>query len=155
MKEELVSKEVAILLKKLNFDLECFYHYNFKDKNILEHEIYDKHIVKVSDLLINYCNYHYSYLAPSQSLALKWLREKYNVVIIIGIDIDFEWKEEDKEFIGETFAEVKYYTYDICFCKKWMRDNVISSEESKFTTYEKAVEAALKKSLEVLIKINE
>lgn len=36
-----------------------------------------------------------------------------------------------------------------------MRDNVISSEESKFTTYEKAVEAALKKSLEVLIKINE
>ena len=81
--------------------------------------------------------------------------EKYNVVITIGIDIDFEWKEEDKEFIGETFAEVKYYTYDICFCKKWMRDNVISSEESKFTTYEKAVEAALKKSLEVLIKINE
>ncbi|QIG63273.1 hypothetical protein DAC16_40 [Bacteroides phage DAC16] len=121
MKEELVSKEVAILLKKLNFDLECFY----------------------------------SYLAPSQSLVLKWLREKYNVVITIGIDVDFEWKEEDKEFIGETFAEVKYYTYDICFCKKWMRDNVISSEESKFTTYEKAVEAALKKSLEVLIKINE
>ena len=26
-----------------------------------------------------------------------------------------------------------------------MRDNVIASEESKFTTYEKAVEAALKK----------
>lgn len=155
MKEELVSKEVAILLKKINFDLECFYHYNFKDENILEHEIYDKHIVKVSDLLINNCNYHYSYLAPSQSLVLKWLREKYNVVITIGIDVNFEWKEEDKEFIGETFAKVKYYTYDICFCKKWMRDNVIASEESKFTTYEKAVEAALKKSLEVLIKINE
>ena len=34
MKEELVSKEVAILLKKLNFDLGCFYHYNFKDENI-------------------------------------------------------------------------------------------------------------------------
>lgn len=88
---------------------------------------------------------------PTQSLVQKWLREKYKVEVVIGVDLDFTWKEEDIELKGESIAKVTCYTYEICFCEKYMQDNVISGQigyKNWEDAFEKGLEEALNKLLE-------
>ena len=82
--------------------------------------------------------YTYGYIAaPTQQMAMKWLREKYNIYINIQPDFPSE--------IG----------YKMCWC--WsvsiLHKNCINTKRHQcyIETYEEAVEAALKHSLEYLI----
>ena len=71
--------------------------------------------------------------------ACKWLREVYNKHCDIGYDIDLEWYFQIiglKEIVEYDYPEPKYYH---------------AKNEVGFKTYEEAVEAALKYTLENLI----
>lgn len=125
IKEDYVSFETAKLLKEKgfdeDFDADIVKWYNVKGE--------DENLCSLVDFRIYKC--------PSLAMAMKWLREKYN--IYISIQPDFP---SDKD-------------YKICWC--WsasiLHENCISTKGSQcyIETYEEATEAAIKYCLENLI----
>lgn len=71
--EDYVSYEIAKLLKEKGFDEPSRFWYN--DKGIISQ--------KYIDPTSNPLGKVYSYAAPTQSLALKWLREVHNIHITL------------------------------------------------------------------------
>lgn len=125
IKEDYVSFETAKLLKEKgfdeDFDADIVKWYNVKGE--------DENLCSLVDFRIYKC--------PSLAMAMKWLREKYN--IYISIQPDFP---SDKD-------------YKICWC--WsasiLHENCISTKgyQCYIETYEEATEAAIKYCLEHLI----
>lgn len=117
--EDYVSFEIAKLLKEKGFDIPCRQAYF--NGSLVDYTMYGFCDGELLD-------------CPSQSLALKWLREVHNIYIDIltyttGKNIQFRWVGYDK---GRLFSQ----------------------EEGKtiyFDSYEQAVEAALKDTLKKLI----
>ena len=123
IEEDYVSYDVAKLLKEKGFDERTIYHYIIGQPTSLQHNIvYNK-----------YCNSDAEniYVSPTHQMAMKWLREVYNIFIEIII-----------------FREnMVHYRFKILNrdCEK-----IYIDDGSQFS-YEEAVEAALKYSLESLI----
>lgn len=131
IKEAYVSFEVAKLLKEKGFDISC--HQKYDDEGYLSFN--DVGYINSEKP----CDDFYA-LAPTQQMAMAWLREEHNKYCDIGYDIDLNWffqiielKELKEHF---DYSELKYY----------YAENSIN-----FNTYEEAVEAALKYVLENLI----
>ena len=123
IQEDYVSYEVAKLLKEKGFDAMCE-HYDFEDWQGLHslHNAYGNWNAEKGCTSI-----------PSSSLAMKWLREKHKLFI----DVSFQ-KDED--------GSVTWF-YMI-----WALDyNGREYGKVDFSTFEEAVEAALKYALENLI----
>ena len=128
--EDYVSYEVAKLLKEKGFDeIECVgYYCNDKPK----------------DVQISYCGETNSTWenrccqAPTHQMAMKWLREEHKIFVEPSVAIDLNGK------------------YHYCFrllnsiCKDILEPKDLVKIDFK-DTYEEAVEAALKYSLENLI----
>lgn len=72
------------------------------------------------------------YSAPTHQMAMSWLREEYNIIIVL----------KPATFSGDNCTA---WTYEL-----WCGDN-FEGEMRSFKTYEEAVEAALKYSLKNLI----
>jgi hypothetical protein len=72
---------------------------------------------------------------PTQSLMLKWLREEHKISV----------KVDDYQSGFKVF-------YDVNMCKLGSQDD---NPEGQFSTYEKALEYGLKKTLKLIIKKNE
>lgn len=132
--EDYCSYQVAKLLKEKGFlkgvDLRITQNLSFYDNIGLHHNLnkwYDSLIQDKIDFVV----------APTHQMAMRWLREKYN--IYISIQPDFP---SDKD-------------YKLCWC--WsaniLYENCISLKGYQFyiETYEDAVEASLKYCLENLI----
>lgn len=137
--EDCCSFEIAKLLKEKGFNGECRMIYREHDMQMIYHtpnpndllnfttnrEKLEKHSKK------QHCDYA---LCPTHQMALKWLREVHNIYIDIltyttGKNIQFRWVGYDN---GRLFSQ----------------------EEGKiiyFNSYEEAVEAAIKYTLENLI----
>ena len=118
IKEAYVSLEVAKLLKEKGFDIECKTAY-------------------YCDCLIDYtmfgfCGDEELIFAPTQQLAMAWLREVHHIAINIG------W--------GEVFEE-QYRWWSIVL----NMDNGDLYDEHYNATYEESVETTLKYVLENLI----
>lgn len=127
--EDYCSYEVAKLLKEKGFDEPCIRHWDCDDRSLYG---YNDIPISNSELQANEYN---GYSAPSQSMAMKWLREVHNLSV-------------------ETFS-IKG-TSDVC--PVFWKSNVVAllTQERTFSgelvySYEEAVEAALKYSLENLI----
>lgn len=78
-------------------------------------------------------------LKVTHQKAMKWLREVHNKHCDVGYDLDLGWFFQIvdlKETVEYDYPEAKYYHIE---------------NEVEFNTYEEAVEAALKYSLENLI----
>ena len=76
--EEYVTKEVALLLKKLGFDGYCMAYYREADETlILAKERVDKVWIE------NHGNKNHTeyYLSPTQQMAKRWLREVHEIFI--------------------------------------------------------------------------
>lgn len=135
IKEAYCSKEVSILLKEKGFNEATNRHYNAQ---------YDE-IRTVSDTFMTYWNNeeHMKVLMmegalaiPTHQMAMAWLREVHNIFIVI--------EPHMYDYINE-----KNSSYVISL---WQGDNYSENITSKdYPTYEEAVEAALKYSLENLI----
>lgn len=131
--EDYVSYEVAKLLKEKKFNTPLLTFY-ITDKEKKEDDFQTMYF---TDDAIDNNHSELCFIAPTQAMVMKWLREKYN--IYISIQPDFP---SDKD-------------YKICWC--WsasiLHENCISTKGSQcyIETYEEATEAAIKYCLENLI----
>ena len=127
LSEDYVSFEVAKLLKEKGFREPCYMYY---DNN---GDISGKYINP--DIPFNYSSVPY-YLCPSQSMAMKWLREEKNIFIVIEPHAYDYVNEKNKSYA----------------CSLWIGDNYYEYLESRdYPSYEETVEAALKYCLKNLI----
>ena len=129
--EEICTYEVAKLAKEKGFDVQTFDWYDYTGnyhKGFIPHELHE-------------CPRYKEYYAPTQSLLQRWLREEKGIQIYIDSDLDFddetfvyEWQIANKENFDNGGFEIHRY----------------NSEESH-STYELALEDALKYALENLV----
>lgn len=131
--EAYCSYEVAKLLKEKGFDEPCrtYWTYNDKDEDGKEEwyfrDLIGRSFLHNSELDIDEIN------APTHQMALAWLRENYNLLIYADISFD-KWEGRIKHIHNKDFVEGTSFLSIGCFL-----------------TYERAIEAALKYSLENLI----
>lgn len=124
IKEAYVSFEIAVLLKEKGFDEKCRASYNSKGELFLHSKSY--YPIECGE----------GYVAPTQQMAMAWLREVHNIFIVI--------EPHTYDYINE-----KNSSYVISL---WQGDNYYENITSKdYPTYEDTVEAALKYVLENLI----
>ena len=115
--EDYCSFEVAKLLEEKGFDEPCYGIWHIGNK------LFD----------INYEPLDYSelreerLLAPTHQMAMKWLREKHNIIIVI-------------EPHSYNHMEEKTSSYDFSI---WYGDNYEHPLTTNYSTYEEAVEAAI------------
>lgn len=116
MKEQYVGFGVAKLLKEKGFNGEWHKHYwgYFHGKEFLTEGSF---------------NPEYDYPAPTQQMAMAWLREVHNFIVLVDYDI---------------FTD-KFY----CYIRKRFSDYITPTDS--FNSYEEAVEAALEYVLKNLI----
>lgn len=131
IQEDYCSYELCKLLKEKGFDEECEWYYP-KDGGERE------------QLLLDELNYDYQIgnfiKCPSHALVMKWLREIYH--LRIDVDSGPDWEKDGK-------------IWEYCVCNIYEEPTRILTPKDfpgpSFTTYEEAVEAAIKDILVNLI----
>ena len=122
VKEAYCSFEVSKLLREKGFVQETLMVYNQNGNFMPNGAIED--------------TYQIFYPAPTHQMAMAWLREEKNIFIVIEPHVYDYVNEKNKSYV----------------CSLWVGDNYYEYIESKdYPSYEDAVEAALKYSLENLI----
>lgn len=137
-KESYVSFETAKLLKEAGFDIPCRGIYVTDRTGYYEFREYDSKQTK-DDLCWNIEDgFQYEYLAPTQALAARWLREEHRIVV----DATFIPPSTDgnvwQYFIGEMDDMV------------WKGD--FEPSDRKYATYEAALEAGLQEAIKLIKK---
>lgn len=126
--DELVTYEVAKLAKEEGFNAKCYHYYQRGE--LQSDGCFNRYNKGVDSI----CS------APTQSLLQRWLREEK----IVNISIDSEEDFGGENLIYEWQASHKKYIADGSFIL-----NTVSDMEF-YSTYEKALEYALKYALENL-----
>ena len=121
--EDYVSFETAKLLKEKGFDAKCSTYY------ISDDEIAGIPIAR------DFNNNGIFLSAPTLQMACKWLREVHNIIIVI-----------EPHSYNHMEEKVSSYVFSI-----WCGDNYEHPLTTNYPTFEDAVDAALKHSLENLI----
>ena len=121
--EDYVSFECAKLLKEKGFDEPIQYFYKFDSKELYRGTVFTN--TQIGDKFYN---------APTLQMAMKWLREKYYI-----------YADPIKQGNYNDCSE--YYTWIVARMGIIHRNSSVADKLS----YEEAVEAALKYSLENLI----
>jgi len=122
--EDYVSFEVAKLLKEKGFNEDCR-AFRSPSRKLF----YSSHSIKNFE---DRKTIGGAIAAPTLQMAIKWLREIHHIIFVF----------KPSYFSGD---ECTYWTYE-----RWCGDN-FDGEVLSFKTYEEAVDAALKDSLENLI----
>lgn len=124
MEEQFVSYELAVKLKELGFDEECFAYYLPTDTRLIidySFQVYEK---------------GFGILAPLWQQAFDWFREKYN------LESSVYWSNNYKD-----------YRFSVDNLTKIPNEGDLISMESKtFNTYEEARQACLEKLIELCQK---
>ena len=158
--EDYVSLEVAKLLKERGFKEWCSYFYGtavrHNGEDIDEDEEYELKAEGRGDE-IEYVEgghlYHFNcnnskediniWACPTQSLAMKWLRGKG---LHINASISYDYSEDAD---GNIVDKWTFWLFEIF--SSFGGDIIYTEEVNEYDSYEQAVEAALKYSLENLI----
>jgi len=133
IQEQYVSFEIAKLLKEKGFDELCLCIYDTECTNhisVLDYEVTNNEL----EYRDNMC-----YLAPTQALVMRWLREVYNLFIQVCIVSHTTVTMEQKYY----FFTIHKDRRKIAFKKDYPYEY--------YATYEEACEAAIKYCLENLI----
>ena len=126
--EDYVSFETAKFLKKKGFDAVCTMIYT-ADGELLYTDVKHHNMYAVTNKQLEY---YTDIIAPSQSMAMKWLREAQK----INIEIITYWTKDRNMVYGNRIVH----------------DNVVLKEiDVAYCSYEEACEAAIKYCLETLI----
>ena len=125
--EDYCSYEVAKLLKEKGFNEPCYRWYDGNG------DICAKFITP--DVPLDYFSRE-RYLCPTHQMTMKWLREVHNIFIVIEPHMYDYINEKNSSYVTSLWQGDNYY------------ENVTSKD---YPTYEEAVEATLKFSLENLI----
>ena len=134
IEEQFVSFDTARMLKEAGFDVPCRGVYFTDRTGHYEFREYDNKQTK-DDLCWNTEDgFQYEYLAPTQALTDKWLREVYNVAIYSLYDDDMEqW----------------FYVVD-AFTKNPVINGFQSGSE--YDDYESAFEDGLREAIKLIKK---
>ena len=134
IEEQFVSFDTARMLKDAGFDVPCRGVYVTDRTGYYEFREYDNKQT-ADDLCWNTEDgFQYEYLAPTQALADKWLREMYNVAIYSLYDDDMEqW----------------FYVVD-AFTKNPVINGFQSGSE--YDDYESAFEDGLREAIKLIKK---
>lgn len=127
--EDYVSYDIAKLLKEKGFDAPVKNYYSICTEDV-KHNLQKKYGAKK-----NWNSFDLTISRPSQSLVMKWLREKHWVICVTPLTF----------YCGETVLEWGYWI--------WADDNTEVDEESspRLESYEQACESAIRYCLENLI----
>lgn len=138
IEESYVSFDTAKLLKEAGFDAPCRGVYVTDRTGYYEFREYDNKQTK-DDLCWNTDDgFQYEYLAPTQALAARWLREVHRIVV-------------DVAFIPPLFDGVNWqYFIENMDDMLWKGD--FEPSDRRYKTYEEALEEGLKRSLERIKK---
>lgn len=131
--EDYVSFETAKLLKEKGFDEYCPESYFKMDKTLKKSGFSEWE--KVNEIKV-----------PTQSLAMKWLREVHKLVICAEIG-----NENDKVNTDYSNPDRWYWFFDITNEKGVVIDTESDYVLNEYSSYEQACEAAIKYCLEHLI----
>ena len=124
IKEAYCSYEVSKLLKEKGFNepIRCWYD-NFQDFH------------KEGVIMSNTDCLPPTIMCPTHQMTMRWLREVHGIFIAINNDdLDFNWQ-----------------CYDLINRENTLDPKILSESYAGYKTYEEAVEAALKYTLENLI----
>lgn len=129
--EYFVSLEVAKLLKEAGFDWECIHYYSVNTLHEPNNGFI--HIYKQYEALFYDHNRTKMsvYSAPTLDVAQRWLRENWDLIITI------EYNYHENSFICKVYSKAE--------CLSILFD---------FSTYEEALEAGIKKALEIILEKN-
>ena len=143
IEESYVSFDTAKLLKEAGFDVPCRGIYRAYRSGYSVFREYDRKNTKY-DLFRNAVDgFQYEYLAPTQALAARWLREVNGIHVSSNIFMD---SANDSD--GKTVEEWTFWSYDLF-------DNsgrIIEESDDRYDRYEESIEAGLKHSLELIKK---
>lgn len=134
IEESYVSLDTAKMLKEAGFNVPCRGVYVTDRTGYYEFREYDNKQTK-DDLCWNTEDgFQYEYLAPTQALAARWLREEHNIMIVPFFD----------DYMG------KWY-YVIDGVKKQSGIKCVQSA-SDYDNYENALEAGLQEAIKLIKK---
>ena len=143
IEESYVSFDTARMLKEAGFDVPCRGVYVTDRTGYYEFREYDNKQT-ADDLCWNTEDgFQYEYLAPTQALAARWLREVNGIHVSSNIFMD---SANDAD--GKTVDEWTFWSYDLF-------DNsgrIIEESDDRYDSYEEALEAGLKHGLELIKK---
>ena len=136
IEEQFVSFETAKMLKEAGFDVPCRGIYRaYRIGTSVFHE-YDRKSAK-DDLCRNAVDgFQYEYLAPTQALAARWLREKHHINVYACFD--YEKFDEKKWFFTREHTMVT-------------DDSAVYCDVINYDSYEQALEAGISFTLKNLI----
>ena len=134
IKEDYVSFETAKLLKEKGFTENCIMRYN-----------------RVGDLVEEAYKFNWNfqtidYSAPTLQMAMKWLREEYNLFIEIQC---YGCEANEKAHFEFSYVISEYVQFDNKICTTVGLDE--KKAKSQFKSYEEACEAAIEYCLKNLI----
>ena len=133
--EDYCDFETAKLLKEKGFDARCPMIYT-ADGEMLYTDVKHHNMYAVTNKQLEY---YTDIIAPTQAMALKWLREVYNIMV-----------SPYALSLGYYFEIFDLTNRDITGCKPLYKVG-IPNKEDVLNTYEEACEAAIKYCLENLI----
>lgn len=149
--ETYVSLETAKLLKKAGFDWRIYDGYIlYENDNSFVTQFQTPHNFNGNngDLFNNYLHHKEILSRPTLSVAQKWLREVKNMQLYIPINIDW-MSGKDNLYDIYNIAPLYYFILHQYFPDK----NKYGYIEGDFVnTYEEALEAGIKKCLEIILE---
>lgn len=154
--EDYVSFETAKLLKEKGFDARCPMIYT-ADGKMLYTDVKHHNMYAVTNKQLKY---YTDIIAPTQTMAMKWLREVHNILLVVDYDYEFtstsyiykiyrlveNGRPERVIVKGTSYDKDNNPTEHIVAVRDYER----SAEE--YATYQQAAEAGIKYCLEMLVK---
>lgn len=139
--EQYVTYKTAKLLKEKRFDWECLARY---DKPILSNNVSIFTEENAIDWNTYYYGSDYKCSAPTQQMAMRWLREEKGIHISADI-----YKDSSNDADNNIVEEWTYWAWDFY----WLPSGNLGDEGGcdQFDSYEDAIEAALEYVLTNLI----
>ena len=134
--EDYVSFETAKLLKEKGFDV---YVRSYYEKN----EYKTKEEFSTNNALWNYNISSFRYSAPTIQMAMKWLREKYNKIIVPGISLDDRTSSTISHYIAGIWYIPENNGEAFCYTSP--------TPYGGYPSFEEACEAGIRYCLENLI----
>lgn len=141
--EEYVSFETAKLLKEAGWDIPTRGIYRTNRNGDYRFVEYDR---KSSLSNCTRCltdGFAYEYLAPTQALAARWLREVHDIHIDIGMCGDYSSDAD-----GKIVEEWDFWTFSLYYITNFT--NHICNCVGEYDTYEQAMDAGLQRALEMI-----
>lgn len=138
IEEQFVSFDTTKMLKEAGFDIPCRGIYRTDRTGDYVFREYEHKNTKDDLCWSSTDGFQYEYLAPTQALAARWLREVHRV----AVDASFVPPSVDgdvwKYFVGEMDEMVWPGDYDV--------------SDLKYATYEEALEVGLRKAIKLINK---